>query len=527
MASAFNAFLYPFDRWYYAISLLISYITVFSFEDVDGIKRYVCVGVFVSTVYYAACILLNREEWKIYALIALLTFITLFLIKYVKKEKYVYLLLIASVIFGLSFRTLFKFSSIWWNQTRFAAPYEVFNTHNEEHDIVESLNDNSFYRYSGNDLADNESINSSLSATNYYWSLSNQYVDSFRNDLGMVDTNNHHYINYDGRFSLNALSSVKYYVTSIGDDSDIPYGFKLNKTDDRFDVYQTLYSLPLIYSYDSFVPSELWNKMSLEERNEILLQSVVTDLENEKIKNNINPSFNNNKISYTLENTEGVEINNNIYNALYGNANISLNVDTSLEGEYYIIFEGFEYPDNTWVRITTENGVKKYLTYKGQTSPGYLNRHDYMVYLGYYPEFKDTIKLDFLVEGEYKIDSIRIINQPLDNQLKYYEDRNDNYEIIDYKLSDNVVKIDINSKKTQFICLSMPYSDGWKVYIDGQLSNLYQANIQYMGVILDEGVHEVEFRYETPLLKAGAIVSLCGVIGYLVYIKLVNKLEAK
>ena len=60
------------------------------------------------------------------------------------------------------------------------------------------------------------------------------------------------------------------------------------------------------------------------------------------------------------------------------------------------------------------------------------------------------------------------------------------------------------------MCLSVPYSSGWRCFIDGKEAELLQGNIMYMGVLVPEGTHRVELQYETPYLKAGLLISIVG-----------------
>ena len=70
----------------------------------------------------------------------------------------------------------------------------------------------------------------------------------------------------------------------------------------------------------------------------------------------------------------------------------------------------------------------------------------------------------------------------------------------------------ISLSTDKFLCLAIPYMDGWKAYVDGEEVKLYQANTAFMGVELLAGNHEVELRYWLPGLTVGIILSGIGVI---------------
>lgn len=70
-------------------------------------------------------------------------------------------------------------------------------------------------------------------------------------------------------------------------------------------------------------------------------------------------------------------------------------------------------------------------------------------------------------------------------------------------------KISLDAPGMLFI--SLPYSSGFKAYVNGVRTEIEKANVGYMGVFLDAGSHEVEFVYETPGMKVGLLVSLMSV----------------
>ncbi len=48
--------------------------------------------------------------------------------------------------------------------------------------------------------------------------------------------------------------------------------------------------------------------------------------------------------------------------------------------------------------------------------------------------------------------------------------------------------------------------------IDGKNEKIYQINDLYMGIVLDQGKHQIVFKYETLGLRVGAIISILSLI---------------
>lgn len=61
-------------------------------------------------------------------------------------------------------------------------------------------------------------------------------------------------------------------------------------------------------------------------------------------------------------------------------------------------------------------------------------------------------------------------------------------------------------------CLTVPYTSGWQVTVDGQPVELFRANIGFIGFKVPSGIHTVEAHYEVPGLNTGLCVSAAGVV---------------
>ena len=70
---------------------------------------------------------------------------------------------------------------------------------------------------------------------------------------------------------------------------------------------------------------------------------------------------------------------------------------------------------------------------------------------------------------------------------------------------------------------AIPYEDGWTAYVDGQEVEIIKANVGFMAIPVEAGYHTIEFKYMTPGLPIGALVSLISIIGLVAYIFLFKK----
>jgi MYXO-CTERM domain-containing protein len=60
------------------------------------------------------------------------------------------------------------------------------------------------------------------------------------------------------------------------------------------------------------------------------------------------------------------------------------------------------------------------------------------------------------------------------------------------------------------LVLSEGYYPGWRASIDGREAPVVRVNVMMRGVALPAGEHEIEFRFRSRSIEAGAALSLAG-----------------
>lgn len=66
------------------------------------------------------------------------------------------------------------------------------------------------------------------------------------------------------------------------------------------------------------------------------------------------------------------------------------------------------------------------------------------------------------------------------------------------------------------ICFfSVPYDKGWSAYINGKEVEIIKAT-EFMGVLVEEGIHHIEFKYKTPGFVIGLISTVISTIGLII-----------
>lgn len=176
---------------------------------------------------------------------------------------------------------------------------------------------------------------------------------------------------------------------------------------------------------------------------------------------------------------------------------------------------------------------------------------------GYYIAYCDTRKIDTLKvklpfgEKDYKKlknpyiinlgylnagDSVDISNDDgADLHMKLYVTDDDVYKkVIDdlsrdtYKISEDGYKPgklrgSIEASGSGYMILSIPYDEGWHIYVDGVETKAKVAYKMMMAVPLDIGRHVVELRFVPQGFIAGTIITLLSVALLMILLKLTDK----
>lgn len=76
----------------------------------------------------------------------------------------------------------------------------------------------------------------------------------------------------------------------------------------------------------------------------------------------------------------------------------------------------------------------------------------------------------------------------------------------------NQVSISADASAPGLLVLTDVFYPGWTAWIDGRESRIYRVNHAVRGVFVPQGHHEILFRYDPVLVKAGAVTSVFMVI---------------
>lgn len=339
----------------------------------------------------------------------------------------------------------------------------------------------------------------------------------------------------------------------------------------EYKVYQNDFALPLSYTYNNTISTEDWELLSSVEKQETLLQAaVLDDFGTNSAKGALCLTSQN--INYTLScNGNNISILNNAFVVTSPNATITLEFEGLSNSETYcsingLFFEGvptydlyfgredvdplniynktnwdllshiakknirkeklfWTAPTSAQLTLKASSGTSKALAYHTNDYSWYSDRHNFTINLGYTEEAPTSVTITFSNIGIYTFDSIDITCQPMDNYIDMINALKQD-TLINTAITTNKVSGTISLNESKLLCLSIPYSVGWKAYVDGNEADLYPTNIMYMGLNLDAGEHTIELIYKTPLLQEGIYISVIAA-GVFVCLLLLSRYRAR
>ena len=415
----------------------------------------------------------------------------------------------------------------------FCAMNMAYNRQTEVANIVQLINDaGEFYRYSENAYdkgqLDNNALISQMHSNSLYYSLVDVNYIKYLNGVACNDVINAGRVNgLDARTVLNTLAATKYYVSEASKENYVPYGYKRLFDNGRFNAYKNENYLPLGYTYPNYISSIKYDLLDPLEKEQTMLKAVVLDEKTKGLSELVAESTSQ-KCDFKLEVQEGVIFEQGKFKVNKKGTKVIISMEGLPNSETYLMMSNLKYQapkgkeeeiartiievyDNGKKEAANEQIVRKIFDVRTSYHQWRVDRDDFVVNMGYALHAKNKLTIKFSQKGEYTFDEMSIICQPMDNYAeqinKLKEDVLENVVI-----GTNKVNGTIDLEDTKFLCMSIPYSKGWNIYINGEQRKLLRANTAYMGVELEAGHHEIELRYFTPYLKISIVCTIVGMM---------------
>ena len=348
----------------------------------------------------------------------------------------------------------------------------------------------------------NQSLMQNYYGLTSYWSLSEAGRTEFYQMLELPTLwSSFNLYGFDDRSILNTLSSVKYYLVEKENQAYQPYGYSEYSENERGYIYQNDNYLPLGFVYPSYVLRDKFEDLNVCERQEVLAQSVVLETGVEAVEVNASPVLESYQFEYESRFEDMVYQDGTVtLDGSHGYMYVS--VDEQIDGEAYIQFKDIY----GFVSVIIENGdVTKYFNVKGETSKYKSPSDTFTVNIGKV-DAGSEIKITFWCGNEFPLGAVNMYCLPM-NHYSEQIGKLASESMTDLKVEGNYVTGNITVQDNGLLYMSIPYGTGWKAYVDGEPAEILKANIAYMAIFVEKGAHEIVWKYCTPGLKLGALLS--------------------
>jgi uncharacterized membrane protein YfhO len=330
------------------------------------------------------------------------------------------------------------------------------------------------------------------------------------------------YQNLDNRLYLETALANKYYIRPH-DIAFEPHGYSLIASNDSYEVYENDYALPIGFLYEEVVPRSEFEELNFAERDQLMLQAaVVEEEEGEGL-----PRYDTEKLTVEERHFDVSEL---------AMTNASLTKEGLIVAE-----EGASFTmENPWtnesgeimlelaIKETSKRPFEVYSAFKvfadiGEGAIYNYPREKIVINAGH--QFNKAEYTFVLDPGTYEISDVALTFNPYDSYPEMAKSRLDQ-SLQNVSYTGRSVQGEIQADQKSLLFMSVPYSPGWKVKVDGKKSEIVEINSAFIGIPLSQGDHKIEITYTTPFFKAGLLISLIT-LAVLLIILVFGKKELK
>ena len=545
---AFNGFSYANNRWAFALSFIVALLTAEMYPRLFVMSKRQQIGIGAGIIIYTVfCIIVNasgEEILKNKGIMAACGLIAVFYILllifqrlgYDAQKRIVRVSMAILLLISVGVHGYYRFDPKGYAYTQeFMDQGQAYRTLKEDNiRMLSKVNDPSVYRVHAEGYRyKNYGLINHLNTISGYYSITAKCVtDTIKgyDTLGMQYADK--YKGVDQRLGLLSLAGVKYItvahnsqvakdVSSMG---DVPYGVEKLRKKGNITLYKNKYALPFAYAYDSYMTEQQYEQLNGIGKEQAMLAQIILNQHPADKEIQHNEQRNGPDIqTISLPETRISSPKGKKY------ADITVPVEKDKETYLYfknLVYHGKKNGDDKFILtgrkgtkgiLVTQNDVQQKIHIQSTFNPYYFGRKDYIVKINHQTsKAKEKVRLNFLSPGEYEFDDISLITVPKKDVLARLKERKEN-SMKQIQYEGNHFRGVYHAKKDQILCVTIPYSKGWKATVNGNRTKIYKANGMFMGIIMKKGTQSVKLDYETPGLKIGAWISLVAWIGLGIY----------
>lgn len=532
----FNGNGYVCNRWMYAFAMVNAMILVVMASKLLTLakKDRIFVGV-VCTIYLVISIIVTEKQQEMTWIGAGCLLATVAVIFYInrrpsltKNQGYMYLTGITTVTI-LAYMAAIYLPSLGKYVENFCDSNGAYS-YQESSPVqaMSAIEDTDFYRVEQPWLMSNQASVLNYNGNTFYWSIVPATTTKYYDALALSALDRTFECNgQDARTIVNELSSTKYYVTESTKTGCVPYGYEFVTSVPREDgtvdnVYQNTYALSIGYGYDSYIEESKYELLEPLQKQEILMSAaVLSDEDARKAKEagvkelQIEDLYLfTHPIEVKLGTLDGITMSGTSFEVTKKDATMELTFEGEENSETYLVIKNFKAvkgTDYNKLTITSAFGSETTMFLYNPVNAAHYDKEYQGVNLGYSKEKKNSLTITFPSKGTFSYEELTMYSYTMDvyeAQAQAFVDSG----LSDVTVTGNTVTGTVTAEETKWMQFSIPYSKGWKAYVDGEEVALSPSNIAYMGLAVSEGTHKIRLQYETPWIKVGGILSVLAAI---------------
>lgn len=545
---AFNGFSYANNRWAFALSFIVALLTAEMYPRLFVMSKRQQIGIRAGIITYTVfCIIVNasgEEILKNKGIMAACGLIVVFYILllifqrlgYDAQKRIVRVSMAILLLISVGVHGYYRFDPKGYAYTQeFMDQGQAYRTLKEDNiRMLSKVNDPSVYRVHAEGYRyKNYGLINHLNTISGYYSITAKCVtDTIKgyDTLGMQYADK--YKGVDQRLGLLSLAGVKYITVAhnsqvakdVSSKGDVPYGVEKQSKKGNITLYKNKYALPFAYAYDSYMTEQQYEQLNGIGKEQAMLAQIVLNQHPADKEIQHNEQRNDPDIqTISLPETRISSPKGKKY------ADITVPVEKDKETYLYfknLVYQGKKNGDDNFILtgrkgtkgiLVTQNDVQQKIHIQSTFNPYYFGRKDYIVKINHQTsKEKEKVRLNFLSPGEYEFDDISLITVPKKDVLAKLKERKKN-SMKQIQYDGNHFRGVYHAKKDQILCVTIPYSKGWKATVNGKRAKIYKANGMFMGIVMKKGTQSVRLDYETPGLKIGACISFGAWIGLGIY----------
>ena len=545
---AFNGFSYANNRWAFALSFIVALLTAEMYPRLFVMSKRQQIGIGAGIIIYTVfCIIVNasgEEILKNKGIMAACGLIAVFYILllifqrlgYDTQKRIVRVSMAILLLISVGVHGYYRFDPKGYAYTQeFMDQGQAYRTLKEDNiRMMSKANDPSVYRVHAEGYRyKNYGLINHLNTISGYYSITAKCVtDTIKgyDTLGMQYADKCKGV--DQRLGLLSLAGVKYITVAhnsqvakdVSSKGNVPYGVEKQSKKGNITLYKNKYALPFAYAYDSYMTEQQYEQLNGIGKEQAMLAQIILNQHPADKEIQHNEQRNGPDIqTISLPETRISSPKGKKY------ADITVPVEKDKETYLYfknLVYHGKKNGDDKFILtgrkgtkgiLVTQNDVQQKIHIQSTFNPYYFGRKDYIVKINHQTsKAKEKVRLNFLSPGEYEFDDISLITVPKKDVLARLKERKEN-SMKQIQYEGNHFRGVYHAKKDQILCVTIPYSKGWKATVNGNRTKIYKANGMFMGIIMKKGTQSVKLDYETPGLKIGAWISLVAWIGLGIY----------